>query len=92
MKTADKFLPFDKHEEIASQNRTYRMRGVVCMSLEELSRYIEFSINAPSNSGLTRQKMESICDKIRANEIPMTAESHAKHVDFVQSVKELNSQ
>ena len=29
MKTADKFLPFDEHEEIASQNSTWRMRGVV---------------------------------------------------------------
>ncbi|MDE0112288.1 MAG: NERD domain-containing protein [Albidovulum sp.] len=92
LKTAGKFLPFDEHEEIASQNRTWRMRGVVCMSLEELNRYIEFSINASSNSGLTRQQMESICDKIGTNEIPMTDESHAKHVDFVQSVKELNSQ
>ena len=91
MKTADKFLPFDEHEEIASQNSTWRMRGVVCMSLAELHRYIEFSINASSNSGLTRQQMETICGKIRIEEIPMTAESHAKHVDFVQSVKELHS-
>ena len=91
MKTADKFLPFDEHEEIASQNSTWRMRGVVCMSLAELHRYIEFSINASSNSGLTRPQMETICGKIRTEGIPMTAESHAKHVDFVQSVKELNS-
>ena len=91
MKTSDKFLPFDEHEEIASQNNTWRMRGVVCMSLEELHQYIKFSINASARSDLTRQEMEAICEKIRTEEIPMTAESHAKHVDFVRSVKELNS-
>ena len=91
MKTAEKYLPFDEHEVIASQNSTWRMRGVVCMSLRELHRYIEFSINASASSDLTRQEMEAIREKIKANEIPMTAESHAKHVDFVQSVKELNS-
>ena len=91
MKTAEKFLPFDEHEVIASQNSTWRMRGVVCMSLKELHRYIEFSINASASSDLTGQEMEAVREKIRENEIPMTAESHAKHVDFVQSVKELNS-
>ncbi len=91
MKTADKYLPFDEHEEIARQKKTWRMRGVVCMSLAELHKYIEFSVNVSSSSELTRQQMEAIRDKIRAKEIPMTAESHAKHVDFVQSVKELNS-
>ena len=91
MKTADKFLPFEEHEEIAKQNNTWRMRGVVCMSLKELRRYIEFSIKTSSDSELTRQQMETIRNKIRAAEIPVTAESHAKHVDFVQSVKEMNS-
>ena len=91
MKTADKFLPFDEHEKIARQNSTWRMRGVICMSLTELHQYIESSINASSKSGLTRQQMETICGKIRTKEIPKTAESHAKHVDFVQSVKEMNS-
>ena len=91
MKTADKFLPFDEHEKIASKNKKWRMRGVVCMSLKELHRYIEFSINASASSDLTHQQMEAIREKIRENEILMTAESHAKHVDFVQSVKELNS-
>ena len=91
MKTTDKFLPFEEHEKIASQNNTWRMRGVVCMSLKELHRYIEFSIKTSSDSELTRQQMETIRDKIGAMEIPMTAESHAKHVDFVQSVKEMNS-
>ena len=61
------------------------------MAEKNLHRYIAFSVNAPSNPGLTLQKMEMICAKIRAAEIPMTAESHAKHVDFVQSVKEMES-
>ena len=39
LKTADKFLPFDEHEKIASQNRAWRMRGVICMSLADLHRY-----------------------------------------------------
>lgn len=91
MKTAEKYLPFDEHEVIASQNSTWRMRGVVCMSLKELHRYIEFSINTSASSDLTGEEMEAIREKIRVNEIPMTAESHAKLVDFVQSVKELNS-
>ncbi len=91
MKTADKFLPFEEHEEIAKQNNTWRMRGVVCMSLKELRAYIEFSIKTSSDSKWTRQQMEAIRDKIGAVEIPMTAESHAKHVDFVRSVKEMNS-
>ena len=91
LKTAGKFLPFDEHEKMASKNSTWRMRGVICMSLANLHRYIAFSVNAPSNPGLTLQKMEMICAKIRAAEIPMTAESHAKHVDFVQSVKEMES-
>ena len=91
MKTADKFLPFEEHEEIARQNNTWRMRGVVCMSLKELRGYIEFSIKTSSDSELARQQMETIRDKIRAVKIPMTAESHAKHVDFVRSVKEMNS-
>ena len=91
MKTADGFLPFDEHEKIARQKRTWRMRGVVCMGLAELHRYIDFSINASSSSVLTRQKMETIRDRIRKREIPMTAESHAQHIDFVRSVKELNS-
>lgn len=91
MKTADKFLPFDEHEKIASRQRTWRMRGVVCMGLAELHRYIEISVNASSNSSLTRQQMETIRDRIKKEEIPMTAESHAQHVDFVRSVEELNS-
>lgn len=91
MKTAEKFLPFDEHENVANENGTWRMRGVVCMGISDLRRYIEFSVNASSSPGFTRRQMEMICDKIRAVEIPVTAESHAKHVDFVQSVREMNS-
>ena len=91
MKTAEKYLPFDEHEVIASQNSKWRMRGVVCMNLKELHQYIEFSINNSASSDLTGQEMEAIREKIGVNEIPMTAESHAKHVDFVRSVKKLNS-
>ena len=91
LKTAEKFLPFDEHEKIANENGTWRMRGVVCMGISDLHRYIEFSVNASSSPGLTRRQMEMICGKIRAAEIPGTAESHARHVGFVQSVKEMNS-
>ena len=91
MKTADKVLPFDEHEKIARQKKTWRMRGVICMSLVELNRYIDFSISASSNSNLSRRKMEAIRDRIRKREIPMTAESYAQHVDFVGAVRELSS-
>ena len=90
LKTAEKFLPFDEHEKIANENGTWRMRGVVCMGMSDLHRYIEFSVNASSSPGLTRRQMEMICDRIRAAQIPATAEIHAKHVDFVQSVKAMN--
>ena len=88
LKTADKFLPFDEHEKIASRNRAWRMRGVICMSLADLHRYIAFSVDAPSNPGLTRQSMETVCTKIRAAAIPVTADSHSRHVEFVRSAKE----
>ena len=91
MKTAEKFPPFDKHEKMARQRKTWRMRGVVCTDLAAMHRYIEFSNDASPDPGLpkfTQQEMETIRDKIRAVEIPKTAESHAKHVDFVQSAKE----
>ena len=92
LKTAEKFLPFDEHEKMANENGTWRMRGVVCMGTSDLHRYIEFSVDASSSPRLTRRQMEMICGKIRAAEIPVTAESHARHVDFVQSVKMMNSQ
>lgn len=88
LKTADKFLPFDEHEKIASRNRTWRMRGVICMGVAELHRYIALSVDAPSNPGLTREGMETVRNKIRAAAIPVTAESHARHVEFVRSARE----
>lgn len=88
LKTSDKFLPFDEHEKMASKNRTWRMRGVVCMGLAGLHRYIDFSVDAPSNPGLTRQAMEKVHAKIRAAAIPVTAESHARHVEYVRSAKD----
>ena len=92
LKTAEKFLPFDEHEKIASQKRTWRMRGVVCMNLVDLRRYIDFSVSASSNPDWTRQEMEAVRTKIRSYEIPITAQSRAKHVDFVQSIREQKSQ
>ena len=90
LKTAEEFLPFDEHEKIARQNGIWRMRGVVCMGLADLRSYIDFSVASASNQGWTRQHMKTICSKIEAARIPVTAESHAKHVDFVRSVKEMN--
>ena len=87
LKTAHKFPPFDEHEKTASQNLTWRMRGVICMSLAELHRYIAFSIKSASNPNMTRQKMEAIITKIRTAAIPSTAESHAKHVEYARSMK-----
>ena len=92
LKTVGEFLPFDGHEKIACQNPKWRMRGVICMSLRELHRYIAFSANLSSNPELTRQKMEIVCGKIRTSEIPMTPESYEKHIEFVQSVKGMKSE
>ena len=89
LKTAECFLPFDEHERIACKNRIWRMRGVVCMSLADLHRYIRFSVSTSSECYWTRQNMEQVCAKIREAEIPMTAEAHARHVSFVRSVKEM---
>ena len=88
LKTAEKFLPFDEHEKIANQNRTWRMRGVICMSLADLHRYIKFTVGPLSNPGLTRQKMETVFNEIKTAAIPVNADSHARHVEFVRFVKE----
>ena len=88
LRTADKFLPFDEHEKKACKNSTWRMRGVLCMSLRDLHGYIAFSADTTPGSGLTRRRMESISARIRKAEIPQSAKSHAEHVEFVQSVKE----
>ena len=46
------------------------------MNLTELHRYIEFSINASSKSGLTRQQMETICGKVKDKRNLLIHESH----------------
>ena len=65
LKTADNFLPFDEHERIACQNRTWRMRGVICMSLADLHRYINFAASTSLKPDWTRREMEEICSKIK---------------------------
>ncbi len=88
LKTAEKFVPIDEHEKIARRSRTWRMRGVVCMSLAECHRYIAFSIRAASSPRLTRERMEAIRAEIAGAAVPATAESHARHVEFARSAKE----
>lgn len=87
LKTADRFLQFDEHENRADQFRSWRMRGVVCMGLKDLHRYIAFADLAPSNPRLTPQTMHTISAKIREAAIPLTAESRARHVQFVRSAQ-----
>ena len=91
LKTPENFLPFDEHEKIARQNSTWRMRGVICMSVWDLHRYIGFSVSASSKPDWTRQQMQVTCAKIQEASIPMTAEAHARHVDYVRSVKQMKS-
>ena len=88
LKTAKQFLPFVEHEQRANQYRTWRMRGVICMSLADLHRYIKFTVGPLSNPGLTRQKMETVFNEIKTAAIPVNADSHARHVEFVRFVKE----
>lgn len=87
LKTADRFLQFDEHENRAGQFRSWRMRGVVCMGLKEMHRYIAFADQAASNPHLTPQTMDTISAKIREAAIPLTAESRARHVRFVRSAQ-----
>ena len=84
LKTAEKFVRFEEHEDMANRFRSWRMRGVVCMSLAELHRYIAFSVSAPSNPGLTRERMEAIGVRIAMTALPVTAETHARHVEFAR--------
>lgn len=88
LKTAHKFLPFDEHEKIASQNLTWRMRGVICMGFAQLHHYMAFSVKSSSNPNMTRQSMEAIITKIRTTAIPSTAETHARHVEYARSLKD----
>ncbi|MCY3687404.1 MAG: NERD domain-containing protein [Gammaproteobacteria bacterium] len=87
LKTADKFLPFDEHEKKASKDLNWRMRGVICMNLADLHRYIKFSVSPVSRPNMTRQTMEAIFAKIKSAAIPSTAESHARHVEYARHVK-----
>ena len=87
LKTAEKFVRFEEHEDMANRFRSWRMRGVVCMSLAELHRYIAFSVCAPSSPGLTRERMEAIQAKITTAALPVTAETHARHVEFARSAE-----
>lgn len=87
LKTAEKFARFEEHENMATRFRTWRMRGVVCMSLTELHHYIAFSVRAPSSPSLTRERMESIRAKIETAALPVTAETHARHVEFARSAQ-----
>ena len=88
--TAEKFPPFDGHGKAAGRNGTWRKRGVVCVGLGETHRYIEFSTGASRSPELTRRRMEAVRGRIRANGIPVTAESHARHVAFVRSVSDMD--
>ena len=90
-KTSDKYLPFSEHEKIARDNIVWRMRGVICESLAELHRYIGYSITVSQNSEWTRQQMESAYENIRVVEVPLTAATHQKHIEYVELQKELNS-
>ena len=87
LKTAEKFARFEEHENMATRFRTWRMRGVVCMSLTELHHYIAFSVRAPSSPSLTPGRMEAIRAKIATAALPVTAETHARHVEFARSAQ-----
>ncbi|MXZ28669.1 LysM peptidoglycan-binding domain-containing protein [Candidatus Poribacteria bacterium] len=87
LKTEEKFVRFEEHEDMAKRFRGWRMRGVVCMSLAELHRYINFSVRASSSRSLTRERMEAIRAKITTAALPVTAETHARHVEFARSAK-----
>ena len=87
LKTAEKFVRFEDHEDMANRFRSWRMRGIVCMSLAELHRYIAFSVGAPSNPSLTRERMEAIRAEITTAALPVSAETQARHAEFVRSAQ-----
>ena len=87
LKTAEKFAPIEEHEERANRFNSWRMRGVVCMSLAELHQYIAFSVRAPSGPSLTRERMEAIRARIEAAALPVTVETRARHVEFARSAQ-----
>ena len=87
LKTAEKFVRFEEHEDMATRFRTWRMRGVVCMGLAELHQYIAVAVRASSGPSLTRERMEAIRAKIETAALPVTAETHARHVEFARSAQ-----
>ncbi|MYH34117.1 MAG: LysM peptidoglycan-binding domain-containing protein [Gammaproteobacteria bacterium] len=87
LKTEEKFVRFEEHENMAKRFRSWRMRGVVCMSLSELHRYIDFSVRVTSSRSLTHDRMEAIRAKIETAALPVTAETHARHVEYARSAK-----
>ncbi|MCY4008021.1 MAG: nuclease-related domain-containing protein [Rhodobacteraceae bacterium] len=88
MKTRDQFLSFDEHEAMAVDKKTWRMRGVICLGLEELHASIEFSIPAAAGSHWTDQDRAALGVAIRAKGIPITAESSARHIEFVHAARD----
>ena len=88
LKTGDEFLPFDAQDKMADRFRTWRKRGVLCVGLSELDRYIAFCMDAPSHPRLTARDLESISAAIQAIRIPVTAETRARHNEFVRSTRE----
>lgn len=88
LKTAHEFPLIDKQEDMASWFRTWRTRGVVCMGLTELDRYIAFCMDAPSNPHLTPRDLDGIASAIRSLAIPPTSESRARHNRHVRSARE----
>lgn len=87
LKTEEKFVRYEEHEDMAKRFRSWRMRGVVCMSLRDLHRYIAFSVRASSSRSLTQERMEAIRAKIATAALPVTAETHARHVEYARSAK-----
>ena len=87
LKTAEKFVRFEDHEDMANRFRSWRMRGIVCMSLAELHRYIAFCVRAPSTPSLTRERMEAIRAEITTAALPVSAETQARHAEFVRSAQ-----
>jgi len=88
LKTAHEFPTVDAHEDRASRFRTSRTRGVLCMNLAELDRYIAFCMDAPSNPRLTPRELETVSATIRSLAILPSAESRARHNEHVRAARE----
>ena len=88
LKTAHEFPTVDAQEDGASRFRTARTRGVLCMNLAELDRYIAFCMDAPSNPRLTPGELETVSATIRSLAILPSAESRARHNEHVRAARE----